>query len=92
MNKVTEIVTAWAVSFNPNEEQQKLAKSRYEVCLSCEQKTKTFGIEICGKCGCPLSKKIFTQKRNDTCPLNKWKDVEEDFRKENKEKNKYKLI
>lgn len=92
MNKVTEIVTAWAVSFNPNEEQKKLANERYNVCLGCEQRTKKFGIEICNKCGCPLSKKIFTQKRNETCPLNKWKSVEDNFREENKEKNKYKLL
>lgn len=86
MNKVSEIVTAWAISFNPNDDQKKLADGRYEICLSCDKRKKRLGIEICGECGCPLSKKIFTQKLNESCPLRKWDDIDKKYRK-NKKRN-----
>lgn len=95
MNKIKEIVTAWAVSMKPTAEQKELAEKRYEVCLGCEQYGKSrpvTGDEYCKKCLCPIQKKIFTLKVTDTCPLNKWDKVEKEFR-ENKIKNKkYNII
>lgn len=92
MNKIREIVSAWATSLNPTKEQQELAQRRYQICKSCPSLNEKIGIEYCGECGCPIKKKIFTQKVNDTCPLNKWDKVEDEFRKEVRKSNKYKLL
>jgi hypothetical protein len=90
MNKIKEIAQAWITSFNPTEDQKELANGRYEICLKCEfygESRPVTGDEYCKKCLCPIQKKIFTQKINDSCPLNKWDTVESEFRK-NKIKNK----
>lgn len=89
MNKIKEIVTAWMVSFNPNDEEKLLAEKRYEICSLCPNRVNKLSIEICNACGCPLSKKIFTLKDHDSCPLKKWDIVDEEFRKT--KKTKYKL-
>jgi hypothetical protein len=88
MNKVTEIVTAWITSFNPTDEQKKLAEDRYSICLNCEFRKKRLNVEYCGKCGCPLSKKIFTQKAYDSCPMGKWKKVDDEYNKKFKKLDK----
>ena len=90
MNKIKEIVTAWMISFNPSEDEKILAEKRYEICTSCPNRVTKLGKEVCNACGCPLSKKIFTLKDQDSCPLKKWNDVETEFRKI--KKNKYKII
>lgn len=92
MDSFSDIIKAWAVSFNPTEEQKELADLRYNVCLSCDQKKTLLGIEKCNVCGCPLSKKIFTQKKAETCPLNKWDDVEKEFRLKKFKSSNYRLI
>lgn len=92
MDSFLDIVKAWAVSFNPNEEQTELANARYDICLQCDHRKLRLGIEICKGCGCPLSKKIFTQKKAETCPLYKWNDIEVEFRKKKLESSKYRLI
>lgn len=72
MVNVKEILTAWAISVNPNEAQSKLAAQRLQVCDSCDLKVKSnLGVYICGECGCILSKKAFSQGENP-CPLLKW--------------------
>lgn len=87
MNKVKEIVTAWATSFNPTDEQKKLADERYSICQSCEHRKKSLGIERCNLCGCPLSKKIFTlNMQSDSCPDGRWKDVDREFIERNSKK------
>lgn len=92
MNKVQEIVGAWITSFNPTEEQKELAENRYSICFDCDKRKKKLGVEYCSECGCPLSKKIFTQKPNDTCPLGKWESAEQRFRERKIKENKYKLL
>jgi hypothetical protein len=95
MNKITEIVSAWITSFNPTTDQKFLAEKRYEICLSCEHYGKhrpVTGDEYCKKCLCPIQKKIYTQKINETCPIGKWKEVEVEFRDNKIKKDKYKLI
>ena len=95
MNKIKEIMSAWAISFNPTSEQKELAEKRYEICLGCEYYGKSrpvLGDEYCKKCLCPIQKKVYTQKVNDTCPMGKWKEIENQFRDEKNKKNKYKLI
>jgi hypothetical protein len=90
MNKITEIVTAWMVSFNPTDEEKLLAEKRYEICFTCPNRVNKLGVEVCDACGCPLSKKIFTLKDQSTCPLNKWDEVNTEFRKT--KKTNYKLF
>jgi hypothetical protein len=95
MNKIKEIMSAWVVSFNPTPEQKELAEKRYEICLGCEQYGKSrpvLGDEYCKKCLCPIQKKVYTQKLNDTCPLKKWENVEQEFREDKIKNNKYKII
>lgn len=92
MDNVTDIIKAWMISFNPNEEQKELAELRYTICLSCDKRDKLLGVEKCNECGCPLSKKIFTQKKMETCPLHKWDAVEEEFRNKKLESSKYRII
>jgi len=47
-----------------------------EVCVGCNSRKESivFGY-VCGECGCPIGKKIFTPKLG-TCDLNKWDKVE----------------
>jgi hypothetical protein len=84
-----EISTAWFNKLIHTKELKELADKRLDICLACP-----FAKEIlegkqwslkCSECGCPLSGKIYTPKTymNDggSCPHNKWKDVEEEYRK-----------
>lgn len=72
MVNVKEILSAWAISVNPNDQQAKLAAKRLEVCDGCENKLKNrFGVYVCVECGCVLSKKAFSPLEN-SCPLKKW--------------------
>jgi hypothetical protein len=67
----------------PNEEVEKLAKSRAEICAACpsavktgiysivaDNKTKQIQGMKCDRCGCNLSAKV--RSVHDTCPLGKW--------------------
>ncbi len=79
MNKIREIIGAWVISFNPSEERKELAEKRYEICLGCEHYGKSRPVtkeEYCTKCGCPIQKKVFTERVIDSCPLNKWSNVD----------------
>jgi hypothetical protein len=88
---IKEIVSAWMISFNPSEEEKVLAEKRYEVCSGCDKRgLNKLGIEVCKACGCPLSKKIFTLKDQESCPLKKWDNVNQEFRKI--KTSKYKLL
>ena len=85
VGKIKEILTSWIVSFNPNDEDKEKANSRAEICDQCPfkveldnaiLKTLSSNDQIlnkfkCGKCGCPLAKKIFSPFKT-SCPLNKW--------------------
>ena len=74
MNKISEIFQAWVSAANPTPEQQIIAEYRASVCDSCEHKTHVAAINsfVCGKCKCPLSKKVFSPKPGPkACPLAK---------------------
>jgi hypothetical protein len=46
-----------------------------KICNDCDKKTYLKPVDsfICGECGCPLSKKIFSPKPGpEACPLSKW--------------------
>jgi hypothetical protein len=95
MNKMKEIMDAWITSFNPTAEQKLLAEKRYEICLGCDQYGKSrpvTGDEYCKKCLCPIQKKVYTSKLNDSCPLNRWDGIEKQLREEKLKNNKYSII
>lgn len=70
-----EIFFAWKTMMRPNEFQAKVAKDRLDVCISCPFKKEVFEKNewsaICGKCGCPLKAKIFSNEVNP-CPMGYW--------------------
>jgi len=75
MFKLLEIAEAWIEAENPSPKRKLIAESRLKTCDSCEEKKfiETFDTYICGSCGCPLSKKIFSIKPgNEACPKQKW--------------------
>jgi hypothetical protein len=76
---VIEIINAWKIANNPTPKQEELAKLRASICEVCPSRkviTKKIGLAtVCGECGCPISKKIFTSKFN-ACPLKKWGEID----------------
>ena len=75
MNKISEIFQAWVAAANPTPEQILIAEHRSAICDSCDKKTFITAIQsfVCGECGCPLSKKVFTPyEGSKACPLAKW--------------------
>lgn len=76
MSKVGEIVKAWWIANNPNTQQSELAKKRLAICNKCDSMVESVVFSFkCKECGCPISKKIFTDKMG-TCDLKKWNKVE----------------
>ena len=72
MNKIKEIAISWWRAANPTKEQSDIAQKRLEICMGCDSKKESIVFEyVCGECGCPLGKKIFSNVENP-CPLNKW--------------------
>ena len=75
MNKLSEIFQAWVAAAKPTHDQQAIAEYRTSVCDGCDKKTyiKAVDMFVCGECGCPLNKKIFSPKPGpEACPLAKW--------------------
>jgi hypothetical protein len=72
MNKIKEIMTAYAAALNPSEEQKEIAESRLTECIRCESWKHDGLIERCGICNCPTKGKIFTPVGPSGCPLGKW--------------------
>ena len=80
MLDIREIWKAWKAASNPTPEQAVLAKKRLAVCLGCPHKSDfvaagTLISSVCGKCGCPLNKKIFAEKQKMWCPIGKWDNL-----------------
>lgn len=86
-----EIINAWITAANPNEIQTQLAKERLNICMNCDFRkeiiTKKEWTAICGSCGCPIKKKIFTNQFG-SCPKGKWNEIEESYKTILKEKKK----
>lgn len=75
MLKIVEIAKAWIAAENPTEEQKLIAEHRITMCDKCPHKeyNKVFGTFVCGLCGCPLNKKIFSPKPGEeACPDKRW--------------------
>jgi hypothetical protein len=76
VNKIKEIAISWWRAENPTKEQSELASKRLNICMGCDSRRESVVFEfVCGECGCPLGKKIFTPKMG-SCDLNKWDRVE----------------
>jgi hypothetical protein len=90
-----EIFDAWKISLKPNKKQEELATLRLEVCLGCEHRKEVIkGLKwsaFCGKCGCPLNKKVFSTIHN-ACPLKKWSDIDSGYIELTIDKNKPTII
>lgn len=73
------ISQAWFDSYFGTNEQKLLAQERLKVCETCPSKKELFKNQkwsvICGECGCPINKKIFSKNIKE-CPLDKWKEVD----------------
>jgi hypothetical protein len=70
-----EIATSWIRAFHPTKEQKEIADYRITICNGCEKKEHIRALDtfVCGECGCPLNKKIFSPKPGpESCPLKKW--------------------
>jgi DNA gyrase inhibitor GyrI len=81
-----EISKAWFNVMVHSPEQKNLADKRFDICLECPSKKEVFKNKAwslkCGECGCPLKAKVYTEytyrDANKSCPLNKWKEVEDE--------------
>lgn len=72
---ISEILVAWHRAANPTPEQQQIAEYRASVCETCEFKEFKVMVRsyVCGACGCPISKKIYSPKPGtEACPKSKW--------------------
>lgn len=75
MLKIVEIAKAWIAAANPTPEQQEIAEYRASICDACPKKEyiEQVNLYICGECGCPLEKKVFSPlPGKQACPLAKW--------------------
>jgi hypothetical protein len=75
MNKLVEIAKAWIAAANPTDEQTAIANHRAAICDECPHKTHLAVADayVCGLCGCPLSKKIFSPVPGEkACPDKRW--------------------
>ncbi len=73
---IKEIIVAWHRAANPTPEQKEIAEYRASICDTCEYKEfkKLIMTHICGACGCPISKKVYSPAPGPTaCPKEKWK-------------------
>ena len=72
MNKIKEILLAYATKINPTEEQTEVAEKRLEICMACEFWMQSPIRDYCSKCGCTTSAKVFSPVGADACPEKKW--------------------
>jgi hypothetical protein len=79
---ITDIFSSWVTALNPNDVEVELAKKRLAICNSCEFKREVFKNQnwsiTCKACGCPIKVKIFSKEEN-SCPENKWVDLDKDY-------------
>ena len=71
MNKIQEIVQAWATAINPSDEQRDVAEQRLQTCMSCEFWSNSL-VATCTKCGCATKAKVFSPRGIQACPEGKW--------------------
>jgi hypothetical protein len=76
MLKLEEIVRAWVASADPSPEQKNIADRRLNICKGCEYlkfDENVTALYYCGKCFCPITKKIYSPlPEGKACPEGKW--------------------
>lgn len=73
---IIDIAKAWWIASRPTAEQSQLAQKRLGICSECPSMVESVVFTYkCNECGCPIGKKIFTDKMG-TCDLHKWDKVE----------------
>lgn len=71
-----DIIRAWWIAEHPTPQQSQLAQNRLKICNGCDSMVESVVFKFkCKECGCPIGKKIFTDKMG-TCDLHKWDKVE----------------
>jgi len=90
-----EIFKAWVTFSNPTEQEEQLAKVRFSICEGCVYKKeivkgKKWSL-LCGKCGCPIKAKVFSNTVNP-CPMGYWEEIDKNFGMNTDEKNKKSII
>lgn len=76
--KIPEIAEGWKNILIPDIAAEKLAYSRLNTCVPCEEnstKGKIVMRSVCKACGCVLEAKARSPKSQ--CPKNKWQDSEQ---------------
>jgi hypothetical protein len=75
---IVEIARAWRKSYFHNDNEEKMANARLQICNNCKEMKEILTINYCGKCGCNINKKVYSPDFNK-CPLKKWKEVDSEF-------------
>lgn len=76
MSTPIDVIKAWWIASNPTPQQSELAQNRLNICKQCDSMVDSVVFnKVCKECGCPIGKKIFTDKMG-TCDLKKWNKVE----------------
>lgn len=75
INKSHNIIQGYTNLVFKDEEIEKTAKARYEICLACPNKKPLIVINgvqhyLCIKCTCPLDAKI--RVPDEVCPIGNW--------------------
>jgi ribosomal protein L37E len=78
MIDIKKVWKAWVTSYRPTQQQSNLAVKRVLICNRCPSMAKYLNIDICSECGCPISKKVFTNEYN-ACPLKKWGNIDKEY-------------
>lgn len=65
---IEDVYDGWKNLLWTNEEVEKIAKERLEICNKCEFKQKVFW--RCKLCGCPIPTKVRSMKSK--CPDGRW--------------------
>lgn len=90
-----EIFKAWLSVTSHTKQQAELAKARLDICVGCAYKKELFEDKhwsaVCGKCGCPLKAKVFSEAMN-ACPMGFWKNIDSKFGLNINEKNNSSFI
>lgn len=69
-NKFLDIAVSWArLMRGASKEQEERAAKRIEICHSCELLKEIVVVDVCGKCGCPIITKVFS---DNGCPDMRW--------------------
>jgi MoaA/NifB/PqqE/SkfB family radical SAM enzyme len=71
-----ELFKSWGIQYDPNNQTNKLASKRIEVCNLCENKIQNeLSNNVCNLCGCGLKSKVFSSNKGE-CPAGKWNEVD----------------